>query len=152
MAIRYPFEAASSQLLSGQVGTVWAVTKSWVHARLLLHDDVIKWKHLPHYWPLVRGIHRLLVNSPHKCQWRGALMFSLICARTNGWVNYRKAGDLRRHRAHYDVIVTGKWVKARSDPPRPEGTLPNLCILTFGYLTVIDNFLMHWLKSHWLNK
>ena len=22
------------------------------------HDDVIKWKHLPRYWPFVRGIHR----------------------------------------------------------------------------------------------
>ena len=38
-------------------------------------------------------------------QWRGALMFSLICAWTTGWVNNREAGDLRRHRTHYDVIV-----------------------------------------------
>ena len=45
------------------------------------------------------------VNSPHKGQWRGALMFTLICARINGWVNNREAGDLRRYRAHYDVIV-----------------------------------------------
>ena len=45
------------------------------------------------------------VNSPHKCQWRRALMFSLICARINDWVNNRKAGDLRRYRGHYDVIV-----------------------------------------------
>ena len=45
------------------------------------------------------------VNSPHKGQWRGALMFSLICAWTNYWANYRVAGDLRRHRAHYYVIV-----------------------------------------------
>ena len=44
-------------------------------------------------------------NSPHKGQWRGALMFTLICARINGWVNNREGGDLRRHRAHYDVIV-----------------------------------------------
>ena len=22
------------------------------------HDDVIKWKHFPRYWPFVRGIHR----------------------------------------------------------------------------------------------
>ena len=65
------------------------------------HDDVIKWKHFPRYWPFVRGIHR----SPHKGQWRGALMFTLICARINGWVNNREAGDLRRYRAHYDVIV-----------------------------------------------
>ena len=53
----------------------------------------------------VRGIHRSPVNSPHKGQWRGVLMFSLICARINGWVNSREAGDLRRYRAHYDVIV-----------------------------------------------
>ena len=42
---------------------------------------------------------------PPKDQWRGALMFSLICAWLNGWVNYGDAGDLRRHRAHYDVVV-----------------------------------------------
>ena len=70
-----------------------------------LHDDVIKWKHFPRYWPFVPGIHGSPVNSPHKGQWRGALMFSLICARINGWVNNREAGDLRRHRALYDVIV-----------------------------------------------
>ena len=69
------------------------------------HDDVIKWKHFPRNWPFVRGIHRSPVNSPHKGQWRGALMFSLICVWINNWVNNREAGDLRRYRAHYDVIV-----------------------------------------------
>ena len=69
------------------------------------HDDVIKWKHFPRYWPFVRGIHLSRVNSPHKGQWRGALMFSLMCVWINGWENNREAGDLRRHRAHYDVIV-----------------------------------------------
>ena len=44
-------------------------------------------------------------RSPHKGQWRGALVFSLFCAWINGWVNNREAGDLRRHRAHYDVTV-----------------------------------------------
>ena len=52
------------------------------------HDDVIK-----------------SVNSPHKGQWHGALMFSLICVWINGWVNNREADDLRRYRAHYDVTV-----------------------------------------------
>ena len=33
------------------------------------------------------------------------LMFSLIYVWINGWVNNRKAGDLRRYRVHYDVIV-----------------------------------------------
>ena len=75
------------------------------------HDDVIKWKHFPRYWPFVRGIHRSPVNSPHKDQWRGALMFTLICVWINGYVNNREAGDLRRHRAHYNVIVMkkGDW-------------------------------------------
>ena len=45
------------------------------------------------------------VSSPHKVQWRGALMFSLICVWINDWVNNREAGDLRCHRGHYDVNV-----------------------------------------------
>ena len=69
------------------------------------HDDVIKWKHFPRYWPFVRGIHMSPVNSPHRGQWRRALMFSLICAWINGWKNNRKGGYLRRHSAHYDVTV-----------------------------------------------
>ena len=75
-----------------------------------LHDDVIKWKHFPRYWPFVRGIHRSPVNSPHKGQWRGALMFPLICVWINGWVNNREAGDLRRYRAHYHAIVMRKEI------------------------------------------
>ena len=71
----------------------------------LHHDDIIKWKHFPRYWPFVRGIHRSLVNSPHKCPWRGALMFSMICAWTKGWVNNRYAVELRHHRTHYNVTV-----------------------------------------------
>ena len=69
------------------------------------HDDVIKWKQFPRYWPFVRGILRWLVNYPHKGQWRGALMFPLIYAWIKAWGNNREAGDLRRHRTHYDVIV-----------------------------------------------
>ena len=74
------------------------------------YDDVIKWKHFPRYWPSVRGNHRSQVNSPHKGQWRGALMFSLISAWINDWVNNRDASDLRRHRAHYDVTIMCYWI------------------------------------------
>ena len=45
------------------------------------------------------------VNSPHQGQWRGALMFSLICAWINDWVNNGEAGDLRCHCAYYDITV-----------------------------------------------
>ena len=66
-------------------------------------DDVTKWNHYPRHGPFVRGTVR--VNSPHKGQWRGALVFSLICAWTHGWINNRKSGELRRHRAHYDATL-----------------------------------------------
>ena len=92
-----------------------AILRIWQEAHVIsmysyvlaytLHDDVINWKFFLRYWPFVRGIHRSPVNFPHKGQWRGALMFSLICAWINGWVKNRDAGDLRRHHAHYDVTV-----------------------------------------------
>ena len=69
------------------------------------HDDVIKWKHFPRKWPFVWGIHRSPVNSPHKGQWRGDLMFPLICVLINGWENNREAGDLRRCRAHWLLVL-----------------------------------------------
>ena len=77
----------------------------WLYPTKISHGDVIKWKHFPRYWQFVGGIHRGPVNSPHTGQWRGALMFSLISTRINGWVSNGEARDLRRHRPHYDVIV-----------------------------------------------
>ena len=71
----------------------------------IVHNDVIKWKHFPRYRPFVQGIHRSPVNSPHKGQWRGALMLSLTCVWINSWVSNHEAGDLRRYRAHYDVTL-----------------------------------------------
>ena len=82
-----------------------------------LINNVIKWKHFPcswwrhqmetfsRYWPFVQGIHWSPVNSPHKNQWRGALIFSLICTWINGWAIDREAGDLRRYRTNFDVPV-----------------------------------------------
>ena len=46
------------------------------------------------YWPFVTGICRSPMDSPRKGQWRGALMFSLICVCTNGWTNNQDAGIL----------------------------------------------------------
>ena len=82
---------------------------SWASSSLIrlrsYHDDVIKWKHFPRNWPFVREIHRSPVNFPHKGQWGGALIFSLIYTWINDWVNNHEAGDLRRQHGHYDVIV-----------------------------------------------
>ena len=85
------------------------------------HDDVIKWKHFPRYWPFMQG--NSPVNGEFPTQRPATRTFDvfLICAwikdcvkiemlviwdaRINGWVNNRDAGDLRRRRAHYDVTV-----------------------------------------------
>ena len=69
------------------------------------HGDIIKWKHFLHYWRFVQWIHWSPVNSPNKDQWRGALIFSLICAWINDRINNRETDDLKPRHAHYDVIV-----------------------------------------------
>ena len=104
----------------------------------LLHDDVIKWKHFPRYWPFVWSP----VNSTHKGQWRGALMFSLFSAWTNGWVNNRNTDDLRRYRTHYDgtvmsfqasISITVTHVNTHSRvPPAPP------CVL-IGYINSLSH-------------
>ena len=83
---------------------VVVVTPRCMPRHVVLHDDVIKWKHLPRYWPFVRGIHRSPVKSPHKGQWRGALMFPLICVNKRlskqswGWWFETLSCRLWRHR------------------------------------------------------
>ena len=61
--------------------------------KLIDHDDVIKCKHFPRYWPFVRGIHRSPVNSLHKGQWGGVLMFK----QSWGWRFETPSRSLSRH-------------------------------------------------------
>ena len=72
-------------------------------------DNVQKWFHITWWGHQMETLSTLLSlcagNTPHKGRWPGALMYSLICTRTNGWVNTRDDGDLTRHRAHYEVTV-----------------------------------------------
>ena len=70
---------------------------------ILCHDDVIKWKHFPRYWPFVRGIHRSPVTkASHAEFW--CFLWSAPEQTTEQTVN-RDAGDLRRNHSHYDVTV-----------------------------------------------
>ena len=100
--------------------TTWDFMTTWAGTRIVhsamaasyrhhCNINFIWWRHqmesFPCYWPFVRGIHRSPMNSPHKGQWSGALRFHLIRAWINGLVNNREAGDLRRHRAYYNVTV-----------------------------------------------
>ena len=94
----------------------WIINNSWLSLHAVAgsnHDDVIKWKHFPRYWPFVWGFRRSPVNSPHKGQWRGALMFSLICVWINGlskqswgWWFETPSGSLWRH----SNDVTKRWI------------------------------------------
>ena len=107
----------------------------------MIRNVISWWRHQmetfsAHYWTFERGIHRWPVNSPHKGQRRGALLFSLISACMNGWLNNREAGDLGRHRAHYDVTVMSnkniivkikRWVVWKAlIKELPENTAPGL--------------------------
>ena len=88
---------------------------NWAIKRLTTQTWSFKWRSCAYTWwrhqiepysallALCAGNLPVPVNSPHKGQSRGALIFSLVCARINDWVNNREAGDLRRHRGHYDV-------------------------------------------------
>ena len=78
---------------------------------------------------------RLSDFCPHKGQWLGALMFSLICAWLNGWVTNREANDLGRHCAYYDVTV---MCVPRLRQPRKIMLVINVLLFI---LNVVGNFI-----------
>ena len=105
---RWPAISDSADALVQAAGQHFGCCRLDVSRWCFDHDDVINWKEnsaLPGYWPFMWGIHRAPVNSPHKIQWRGALVFSLICAWINGWVNNGEAGDL----VAIAPIMTSLW-------------------------------------------
>ena len=82
-----------------------------------LYDDLALWQTCNIV--LLKGA-TLILASPWgeftEGQRRGALKFHLICRWTYGWANHWDAGDLRRHRAHYDVtvILGPSWIHVMS--------------------------------------
>ena len=69
---------------------------------MYMHNGVIKWKIFRVTGPLWG---KPPVTDGFPSQRPATLMFYLICAWTNGLANNWDAGDLRHHRAHYDVTV-----------------------------------------------
>ena len=77
------------------------------------HDDVIKWKHFPRYWPFVKGIHRWghrcisLIKASDADLW----CFLWPAPEQTAEQTIETPVNLRRHRAHYDVtiMVSPKW-------------------------------------------
>ena len=106
------------------------------------HDDVIKWKYFPRYRPFVRGIHRSPVNSPHKGQWRGALVFSLICAlnkrlskQSGGWWFETPSCPLCRH-CNDRTIVVSRYCTVYDTTILHSALrlqILNICILTWNF-------------------
>ena len=132
-----------SKFLSSFMKFNWANSVRALHIcngvqSTLRHDDVIKWKHFPRHWPFVRGIHGSPVKSTHKGQWCGALM--------NDWVNTHEAGDLRRHRAHCDVIVMDySWYYDRMLQSSPVITSRKLAV---GDVPAVRNYQHEIILSH----
>ena len=83
---------------------------------------------------MLLALYRSPVNSPHKGQWRGALMFSLISVWINGWINNREAGDLRRYRVHSDVTVMKPRIKLLKPSDAYMHRVRHICI---SKLTII---------------
>ena len=84
---------------------------TWIWWKQILYPQqkITTWRHQMKTFSallaLCEGIHWSPVDSPHKVQERGALIFSSICTWTSNWADTRDAGDLRRHRANYDVTA-----------------------------------------------
>ena len=78
--------------------------------KLSMHDDVIKWKHFPRYWPLCREFTGPRWIPHKKASDAEFWSFFLICTRINGWVNNREAGNLSCRCAHSDVTVMEWWM------------------------------------------
>ena len=77
---------------------------SWVHPRSTLHDDSSNknvFRVTGYLCGEFTGPGELPAQRPVT---RSFDVFFDLCL-NNGWVKNREAGDLRRHRAHYDVIV-----------------------------------------------
>ena len=80
-------------------------------------------------------------------EWRVALMFSLICAWTNGCANTRDDVDLGRHRSHYNVTVTIQYSTNPKQPillkpwTRLLGKWLASCVSALAQRTLIDSIL-----------
>ena len=72
---------------------------------------------------------------PHKSQWRGALMFSLICAWMSGWVNNRKQCTVV---ALPDITPT-----VHSTPSFPFWSMTGLCMTRCWAVQLSDN--LYWI-------
>ena len=102
------------------------------------HDDVIK----GNIFCITGSLCGPLVNSPHKDQQHGALMFPFICAWTNTWANNGNAGDLKCHHAHYYVTVMSCFKILKTD---------TTWLVFYGFIIYFVFWMQdHAMLDHWL--
>ena len=137
--------------MSVAIATTWRQSSA-AHARADAesrkgHDDVIQWKHFPRYWPFVRGIHRSQVNSPHKGQWRWALMFFFYLR-----MNKRLSKQSRRRwfatpsrplwhhcNDHDSIPINGCWATCRIDFFKRQQSLNNYNYILQMMWALVEN-------------
>ena len=78
-------------------------------------EHVMVWKHFSHYRPMVSEIHRWPINSPHKGQWYGVMMFSSLLAWTTCWKKQFRCRWSANHctrmtSLRYGKILTIKYI------------------------------------------
>ena len=111
---------------------------------VMIHDDVIKWKHFPRYWPFVRGIHRSPGNSHHKGPVTRSfdVFFDLrlnkrLSKHTCGWWFETPSRSLRRHCDAVSVITSHVYVRGG----------PNLKVweLSYDWTSIVLRSIHFWL-------
>ena len=114
---------------SSKQAKVLHITSSWWHHQMETFSTLLA---------LCAGNSLVPMNSPHKGQWRGALIFSLICVWINSWINNREAGDLRHHRGHPDVSVM--YFLAIMPPKKRQKQTLMSAFTRYRYVLIIDSW------------
>ena len=119
--------------MTNQCGLMQLWTRGIAHPNRLAMQLQCKswWRHQMETFSVLLalcvGIHRSPVNSPHKGQWRGALMFSLICNRCLnkqpcGWWFATPSGSLWRHCNVWNATQSPAYIaRAMNNFPRRVG-------------------------------
>ena len=116
-------QPVNTGLESGDSITLICLHTNWPKAFILHGKNVCVHRHT--WWghqmetfsvllAICAGNSPVPVNSPHKRPVTRSFDVSLICVWINGWVNNGEAGDVRRYRPHYDVIVMYRTIQIQT--------------------------------------
>ena len=114
------------------------------------HDDVMKWKHFPRYWPFVRGIHRTPVNSPQKrpVTWSFDVFFDLRPNKrlSKQWWGWWFETSLRPLWRRCNGLIFNSIISQNAIHPKPNCDRRS----TVGVWQWISYFITHFTGLLWL--